>query len=199
MRISSSCLLSRLSEMIDTQRLRRSEYFPNLGLLFHREGYYTIWKDQKLDSTTNGWDHWLRIRIQSLQGECVFPVVPRVRHMHSTNSSTASKALAIRLQRYPLVEDSYVDLGNVSYLLLANYDQSLLNTILPSPFVSSIQGQMNQLPHSVLATHKESTLYGSKLQWREHVLVFVEGQDDIKKIKMYKNRVIIAFILREVV
>lgn len=196
---TSLLITNRMAETFNVERLRRSAHFPNLALLFHREGYNRVWKNQKLDSTTNGWDHWLRIRIDSLGGECVFPVVPRVRHLRSDNSTTASSALSNRLEKYPLVEESSVDLGNVSYLLLSNYDQSLLSTVLESSYVSPVLENMQLSLSSFLGSGRDlSSLYDNELRWKEDLLVFVQGKDDIKKVKMYSDRVIVVFILREV-
>lgn len=196
---TSLLIINRMAETYDVERLRRSAYFPNLALLFHREGYNRVWKNQKLDSTTNGWDHWLRIRIGSLGGECVYPVVPRVRHLRSYNSTTASNALSNRLEKYPLVEESSVDLGNVSYLLLSNYDQSLLSTVLQSSYVNPVLENMQLSLSSFLGSDRDlSSLYDNELRWKEDLLMFVQGKDDIKKVKMYSDRVIVVFILREV-
>lgn len=188
-----------MAELEDKQRLRRTAYFPNLGLLFNKEGYNQIWKDQPLNSTTNGWDHWLRIRVNSLQGECVIPVVPRIRHLLSANSSTATNSLANRLQKYPLVEESSIDLGNLSYLIQSNYDQSLLHSFLsPSSIPLALQ-HMNIPIHSFLGSNTNLfPLYEQPIELKDHVMVFVETRDDIRKIKMYKNRVIVVYLLREV-
>ena len=178
--------------MIDKQRLRRTQYFPNLALLFHHDGYNRIWKDQLLDSTTNGWDHWLRIRIASLHGECIYPVVPRVRHMSTSNSSTASKILSRRLQKYPLIEEASIDLGNVSYLLQANYDQSILNSFLISSSIPTTLERMKLPLHSYLATNQNisSLPYPSSIQLKSNILQFIDGKDDIRKLTMYSHQLL---------
>lgn len=140
-----------LGENADPRLLKRSSFFPNLGLLFPRRGYDALWKDQPLDATTNGWDHWLRIRAASLRLECLFPVAPRVRHVVSANSSTVSRALAARLQAYPLVQESRVDLGDLSYLLRTNYERSLLRLFVHPDDQSRVLRGMALDPHRSLA------------------------------------------------
>ena len=82
-----------LGETPDRLRLHRASSFPNLGLLFSARTYFLLWANQPLHVTTNGWDHWLRIRVHSLGMDCVFPSLPRVRHLESANSTTAHGVL----------------------------------------------------------------------------------------------------------
>ena len=187
--------------MNDNKRLRRSEYFPNLGLLFTRESYNKVWKGQRLDSTTNGWDHWLRLRIQSLHGECVYPVIPRVRHLRTTNSSTVSFSMSIKLQRYPLVAEDHVDLGDVSYMLAANYDKSVLFSMIQPSSLPDVYSNINVDLLSLLGSGKDilSIMKKTPFRRREDVMVFVDEKDDLRKIKMYSNRVIVAYVLYEVI
>ena len=187
--------------MEDNKRLRRSEFFPNLGLMFTRESYNTVWKGQRLDSTTNGWDHWLRLRIQSLHGECVYPVMPRIRHLRTSNSSTVSFSMSIKLQRYPLVAEDHVDLGDVSYMLAANYDKSILFSILQPSSLPEVFSNMNMDLLSLLVSGKDalSLMKTTPPRLKKDVMVFVDKKDDLRKIKMYSNRVIVAYVLYEVV
>lgn len=192
-----------LGENANPLLLKRSSFFPNLGLLFSRRGYDALWKDQPLDATTNGWDHWLRIRAASLRLQCLFPVAPRVRHLVSASSSTVSKALAARLRSYPLVEESDVDLGDLSYLLETNYERSLLRLFVHPDDQSEVLRRMHvdyrrALAGAIQLPELRVRYLASDLQNQEVVVVSGESAREASVALRYHDRVVVIPTRREV-
>ena len=190
-------------ENADPTLLKRTASFPNLGLLFHRHGYDVLWYKQPLAHTTNGWDHWLRIRAASLQVECIYPVTPRVRHLVSSESSTASKAFSMRLSNYPMVSE-LVDLGDLSYLIQYNYDRSLLHLFVDPKDHAMILQQMNQPYRKALGSHSSLPVpqvhfVANDLTNKEVVLIDGKNGKDVSTVLRYHHRVILIFTLREVI
>lgn len=190
-------------ENADPILLKRTASFPNLGLMFHRHGYDVLWYKQPLTHTTNGWDHWLRIRAASLQVECVYPVTPRIRHLVSPESSTASKALSMRLSSYPIVSE-LVDLGDLSYLIQDNYDRSLLQFFVDPKDHSTILPQMKQPYRKALGSHvplptPQVHFVANDLTDKEVVIIDGKNGKDVSTALRYHHRVILIFTLREVV
>ena len=190
-------------ENADPILLKRTASFPNLGLMFHRHGYDVLWYKQPLTHTTNGWDPWLRIRAASLQVECVYPVTPRIRHLVSPESSTASKALSMRLSSYPIVSE-LVDLGDLSYLIQDNYDRSLLQFFVDPKDHSTILPQMKQPYRKALGSHvplptPQVHFVANDLTDKEVVIIDGKNGKDVSTALRYHHRVILIFTLREVV
>ena len=182
--------------------LKRTSSFPNLGLMFHRYGYDVLWYNQPLADTTNGWDHWLRIRAASLHMECIYPVTPRIRHLVSINSSTTSKAFSMRLASYPIVTET-VDLGDLSYLLKSNYDRSLLQFFVDPIQHSHILSQMNRPYRSALASQvplpvPQVHFVANNMTNKEVVIIDGRNGKEVTTALKFHNRVILIFTLREV-
>ena len=99
----------------------------------------------------------------------------------------------MRLQKYPLIEEASIDLGNVSYLLQANYDQSILNSFLMSSSIPSTLERMKLPLHSYLATFQNITSlpYPSSIQFKSNIHLLVDGRDNIRKLTMYSQQVFI--------
>ena len=187
----------------DPVLLKRSSLFPNLALLFAKKGYELLWKDQPLSDTTNGWDHWLRVRAASLQVECIYPVLPRIRHIIAGKSSTTTKAFSKRLESYPLAEDSLVDLGDLSYLRKENYDHSLLRMVVHPDDLEETYERMQESYRRALGTGKPLPSKCPRLQApsiEEKEVVIIDGRKgkNFSNVKRYNDRVIILSTLREV-
>ena len=144
----ATALTRREAEDRDPLLLHRSAAFPNLGLLFNRRGYDRLWRNASLSYHTNGaraptrsrvgWDHWVRQSAAAQDLECVFPALPRLRHLVYAEGTTGNSKSKSTIGRLPLFEDATApDLGDVSYLLRANYDRSLLGALLPPELVES--------------------------------------------------------------
>ena len=183
--------------------LKRSSSFPNLALLFSKRSYELLWKDQPLDDTTNGWDHWLRVRAASLHVECVYPVLPRIRHIIAEKSSTTTKAFSKRLASYPMAEDNLIDLGDLSYLRKENYDHSLLRMVVHPDDLQETYERMQESYRHALGTKtslpsKCPRLQATNVEEKEVVIIDGRKGKNVSNVKRYNNRVILLSTLREV-
>ena len=180
----------------DPKLLRRSSYFPNLALMFSLRSYNKIWKDQVLTRSTNGWDHWLRIRSASLHMEGVFPVVPRVRHGCSENSTTAKGMVCRKLRVYPLFGEKSMDLGNLNYILGENYDRFLLSQFFdPEKIEQAIQ--LFSLSEEILL-QPNRTIPDFNPSYLSNVNVQVFKHSAVMSILKSSNTVNVLLIVREV-
>ena len=180
----------------DPKLLRRSSYFPNLALMFSLRSYNKIWKDQVLTRSTNGWDHWLRIRSASLHMEGVFPVVPRVRHGCSENSTTAKGMVCRKLRVYPLFGEKSMDLGNLNYILGENYDRFLLSQFFdPEKIEQAIQ--LFSLSEEILL-QPNRTIPNFNPSYLSNVNVQVFKHSSVMSILKSSNTVNVLLIVREV-
>lgn len=181
----SLLVFRRLGETPDRLRLHRASSFPNLGLLFSARTYFLLWANQPLHVTTNGWDHWLRIRVRSLGMDCVFPSLPRVRHLESANSTTAHGVLGKKLAKYPMDEDGPVDLGDIRYVVKEAYERSIVEMVTEEVVE--------------VAKNWDEELEGASLEYSagKNVLVMLE-KDDLRRTRIMNNRVIVVPFVREV-
>ena len=180
----------------DAKLLRRSSYFPNLALMFSLQSYNKLWKDQPLTRVTNGWDHWLRVRAASLHMEGVFPVIPRVRHGCSANSTTAQNSICKKLKGYPLFPEKSADLGNMDYILSENYDRFLLSQFFdPEKIEQAIQ--LFSLSEEILLKENK-TLPDFYPSYQSNVNVEVYKPSAISSILKPSNTVNVLLLVREV-
>ncbi|KAK8810965.1 hypothetical protein WA556_004107 [Blastocystis sp. ATCC 50177/Nand II] len=150
----------------DPLLLHRSAAFPNLGLLFNRRGYDRLWRNASLSYHTNGWDHWVRQSAAAQDLECVFPALPRLRHLVYAEGTTVNSKFKSTIGRLPLFEDATApDLGDVSYLLRANYDRSLLAALLPPELVESSLRAMRTPLEAVLRGAEQRCPANRALDW----------------------------------
>lgn len=185
-----------LADYGDPKLLRRSSYFPNLALMFSLRSYNKIWKDQALTRSTNGWDHWLRVRSASLHMEGVFPVIPRVRHGCSANSTTAQGIICRKLKMYPLFQERSMDLGNLNYILGENYDRFLLSQFFdPQKIEEAIQ--LFSWSEEILLKENR-TLPNFNPSYLSTVNVQVYKQSAISSILKPANTVNVLLVVREV-
>ena len=185
-----------MADKNDPKLLRRSSYFPNLALMFSLRSYNKIWKDQALTRSTNGWDHWLRIRSASLHMEGVFPVVPRVRHGCSEHSTTAKGIVCKKLRIYPLFEEKSMDLGNLNYIKSENYDRFLLSQFFdPEKIERAIQ--LFSLSEEILL-QPNRTIPDFEPSYLSNVNVQVYKSSAITSILKHSNTVNVLLIVREV-
>ena len=172
----ATALTRREAEDRDPLLLHRSAAFPNLGLLFNRRGYDRLWRNASLSYHTNGtraptrsrvgWDHWVRQSAAAQDLECVFPALPRLRHLVYAEGTTVNSKSKSTIGRLPLLEDSTTpDLGDVSYLLRANYDRSLLGALLPPELVESSLRAMRTPLEAVLRGAEQRCPANRALDW----------------------------------
>lgn len=113
----------------DEQRLFRTDYFPGLGWMIHRNTWELL-RDQWPRFPSTGWDHWLRHGSGLRPRECIVPEVSRTHHFddHGTNVQSGSdlhKALeSMVASKLPAGK-----LGDLSYLFKDRYDASLTAAI----------------------------------------------------------------------
>lgn len=185
-----------LADKANSTVLRRTASFPNLALMFSDRTYSVLWKDQPLDITTNGWDHWLRIRVASLHMECVYPAVPRVRHRSTRNSTTASDTLSKKLAKYPMVTEDAVDLGDISYIKDDAYDRFLLSQFLEPQQVDIAVDLLRKDSWRFLGSHESIPSFTPEYQ--SDVVVMVGGVDKATRVRLMKGKKVVFFVLREV-
>lgn len=178
-------LISSLGETTDPVRLHRASSFPNLALLFSIRTYSILWAHQALDTTTNGWDHWLRIRVRSLDMDCIYPSLPRVRHRASAQSSTASRGLSKKLEQYPLESEGSVSLGDARYVVKEYYERSL---------VEMLMGE-----NATKVKEWDEGMEGSTAEYpSEKDVLVLTVKDDLRRVSIMKNRIIVVPLVREV-
>ena len=117
--------------------------------------------------------------------DCVFPSLPRVRHLESANSTTAHGVLGKKLAKYPMDEDGPVDLGDIRYVVKEAYERSI---------VAMVTEEVVQV-----AKNWDEELEGASLEYSagKNVLVMLE-KDDLRRTRIMNNRVIVVPIVREV-
>jgi len=99
----------------DQHRLFRTDHFPGLGWMTERSRWYDV-KSLWSRAPTTGWDHWLRRYMALLHKQCIYPEVPRTRHIGTgTNVGEAEEAAVY--SRMVLADMPPGELGNGSDLL----------------------------------------------------------------------------------
>lgn len=69
------------------KRFYRTDYMPGLGWMTSRKQWITLtysWKP----SPSSGWDHYIRTNIKSVKKQCIFPEIPRVKHLDGNKTTT---------------------------------------------------------------------------------------------------------------
>jgi len=119
----------------NAQRLFRTDYFPGLGWMIHKNTWASLRsKWPRFPST--GWDHWLRHGSGLRPRECVVPEVPRTHHFgtHGTNVHKGSQ-LARTLENMELSRLEPGKLGSLSYLLNDSYAASIREFLRGEPLM----------------------------------------------------------------
>eukprot|EP00747_Dinoflagellata_sp_TGD_P064221 gnl/TRDRNA2_/TRDRNA2_153805_c0_seq2.p1 gnl/TRDRNA2_/TRDRNA2_153805_c0~~gnl/TRDRNA2_/TRDRNA2_153805_c0_seq2.p1 ORF type:complete len:816 (+),score=142.21 gnl/TRDRNA2_/TRDRNA2_153805_c0_seq2:173-2449(+) len=131
------------SSFSDQCRLFRTTYFPGLGFLLPRYAWLQL-REVWPVAPTMGWDYWMRVAFRRFEKECVIPEVPRSRHAAKKGSSvTHSKQLllfaSMALATIPSVcglTQPCQQFGDISYLMLDNYERWVREAIAKSQIVS---------------------------------------------------------------
>jgi len=117
----------------DQRRLFRTDHFPGLGWMTER----SRWQDVKSlwsRAPTTGWDHWLRRYMALLHKQCIYPEVPRTRHIGTgTNVGEAEEAAVY--SRMVLADLAPGELGNGSHLLPDVYAAAMRSLVDSSQVV----------------------------------------------------------------
>ena len=109
--------------------LLRTGYFPGLGWTTTRK----VWLDLRLrwpDKPTTGWDHWIRLSTSMNKRECIYPEIPRTKHV-STHGTNVNSADAVqKFQRYAFINDISPGTDRTKFidtqkLLDANYNEGM--------------------------------------------------------------------------
>jgi len=126
----------------DQSLLLRTSYFPGLGWMLRRkdwEDLATRWPE----NPTTGWDHWIRRPANVGGRSCVFPEVPRTRHLASvgTNVQAAEQrrydALALASAPDSAYDSAPSVFGDVSYVLRGAYSAAVAAILKESPRAST--------------------------------------------------------------
>ena len=126
------------------RRLLRTGYFPGLGWMttqrMWREELKSIWP--KHPST--GWDHYIRQQTEtSGKRECIYPEIPRTRHIskHGSNVNTADQVQRFALYNFH-EDDTFNDddhpFGDTSYLRSDMYHRRMSSMVRNAQVVRSI-------------------------------------------------------------
>lgn len=94
---NDNAMLSRAGWRPDS--IRRTTYFPGLGWMTSRE----VWAELREAwpwAPTTGFDHWIRAASPVRRRDCLFPEVPRVRHVATTRSTNVKGDQAARLANF---------------------------------------------------------------------------------------------------
>lgn len=161
--------ITRLAESYNPVALHRSSLFPNLALLFNRNGYERIWKGVTFSYSTSGWDHWLRSKAKELGYECVYPSLPRVYHHVYEVGTTTNKKMNNRISRIPFYKDTVnVDLGDLTYLLSSYYDVSFLAKLVPFHLIPSVYENMQIPLKDIIEGKKANSTVNALFSWEEY-------------------------------
>jgi hypothetical protein len=123
--------------------LLRTGYFPGLGWMTTRK----VWLDLRLrwpDKPTTGWDHWLRLSTSMNGKECIYPEIPRTKHVSTHGTNVNSQSAIAKFQKYAFVDDINTDNNqqtkfiNTQDLLYSNYEQKMKARVLNAHRVSHI-------------------------------------------------------------
>lgn len=113
----------------DKRRLFRSDYFSGLGWMLRRELWLEL-RDKWPINAATGWDHWLRLSVNSKGRECIVPEISRTKHCDSKNGVNVqnggrfkdyslSSLMPPRSRSHKIKQSSY---GDVSVLLNSIYE-----------------------------------------------------------------------------
>lgn len=98
--------------------------------------------------------------------ECVYPALPRLRHLIYAQGTTVNLKSKSTIDKLPMFEDPQApDLGDVSYLLRPNYDRSLLAALLPPELVESSLLAMRRPMEAILHGAEQRCAANSALDW----------------------------------
>lgn len=88
--------------------LRRTAYFPGLGWMTAKRTWDAL-RARWPAAPTTGWDHWLRAQDVLRDLECVFPEVPRVKHVATGGSTNVRGGEAAAFERRAFAGSVVVD------------------------------------------------------------------------------------------
>ena len=133
--------------------LLRTGYFPGLGWMTTRK----VWLDLRLrwpDKPTTGWDHWIRLSTSMNKRECIYPEIPRTKHV-STHGTNVNSADAVqKFERYAFINDisstnDRTEFIDTQKLLDANYNEHMKVLVKHAHRVKHVsEVEYHQLDHN---------------------------------------------------
>lgn len=79
---------------------QRTSYFPGLGWMISKSVWTESLRQSWPEAPTTGFDHWIRAGSPVRNLDCVFPEVPRVRHVSTAKSANVRGGQATKLERF---------------------------------------------------------------------------------------------------
>lgn len=120
----------------DEKRVFRTDYFPGLGWMIHRNTWSQI-KDIWPKNPTTGWDHWLRHGSGLRPRECIIPEVSRTHHFDTKGTNVkAGTGIAKLLEKMVTSNLPAGELRITSSLLKDTYENELHEMFLGAEITS---------------------------------------------------------------
>lgn len=134
----------------------------------------------------------------------MFPVLPRLKHLLYAEGTTVTRKKNAKIGRvkwYGAADP--VDLGDVSYLIRAYYDHSLLSALLPPHLVDSAASAMYVPMEAILRGEPQECEVNRALNWdryrnlnsRDKTRVVVSHPDFMRLRSMYSQAAFTQIII----
>lgn len=126
-----------------SNRLFRTSYFPGLGWMLRQK----LWQELGPKFPLQAWDHWMRLDSTAKGRECVSPEVNRNKNIGERGTNIQRSVFKRYIAQMTWHDQGTEDLGDLSYLLLPNY-QAYIQGLIES--ATTWTGQMSTVAVSGL-------------------------------------------------
>lgn len=117
--------------------LFRNSFFPGLGWMLTRR----LWQNELASRwPLNHWDHWMRSNANGR--DCICPEVSRNRNIGANGATVDQQVFERRFARLQFADGLSSNFGDLSYLLLTNYEQQI-KTALSTPGIQIHDGNID--------------------------------------------------------
>ena len=150
--------------------LLRTGYFPGLGWMTTRDVWVDL-RDRWPDKPTTGWDHWLRLSTSMNGKECIYPEIPRTKHVSTHGTNVNSQSAIAKFEKYAFVNDIIaetqsekdVNVGTTKFintqdLLYSNYQAKMKARVLNAHRVNHVS-QIESNRYHLQASGTESLAF----------------------------------------
>mmetsp|Transcript_32694 Transcript_32694/g.53013 ORF Transcript_32694/g.53013 Transcript_32694/m.53013 type:complete len:515 (+) Transcript_32694:79-1623(+) len=125
----------------DNKRLFRTSYFPGLGWMLKK----SLWEELSPHFPRKHWDHWMRISTTNKGRDCVVPEISRNFNIGDEGEHMKKDEYTKFLANIAYNEVPGVDLGDLSYLILQNYETLLHKLVEQSQITLSLDDLKNAI------------------------------------------------------
>lgn len=102
----------RKGQVSSLTRFYRTNYLPGLGWMTNKEKWLEFTYEWH-SSISSGWDHYIRAQMKMKKVDCLFPEVPRVKHMkYGVKGTTVNRRIQKLLDSYEFSN------GNAVYIII---------------------------------------------------------------------------------